>query len=145
MIITLCGSARFEDRFIKWNEKLTMQGHVVFSLAVLPRDKDGKHWYTEQEKEHLDMVHKKKIDASDAIFVINGEERYIGSSTKGEIQHAFSQGKNIYWEFWPNDNDLRLWYPNLRGAMEGLFKPVCPYSYCRNFIDYKAPCPVCYE
>ena len=96
MIVTLCGSARFEDKWVEWNRKLTLQGHVVFSLCSFPRDNEGdKAWYTEKEKELLDAVHKDKIDLSDAIFVID-DGGYVGESTMSEIVHARKTGKQVY-------------------------------------------------
>ena len=93
MRITLCGSARFEAEFIKANEDLSLSGHVVYSLAVYPRDKAGqKDWYSEGEKVTLDAVHKKKILNSDAIWVIAPND-YIGDSTRSEIQFAHRHGK----------------------------------------------------
>ena len=97
MIITLCGSARFEEQWVEWNRKLTLQGHVVFSLCSFPRDNDGdKTWYTEKEKILLDEIHKKKIDLSDAIFVLD-HGGYVGESTLSEINHARDTGKTIYY------------------------------------------------
>lgn len=56
MIITLCGSARFEQDFHEWNERLTLAGHCVFSLAVFPSIKGGeKNWYTDEVKQTLDL------------------------------------------------------------------------------------------
>ena len=49
-------------------------------------------------KEILDDMHKRKIDMSDGIFVLNGGG-YIGESTKSEIEYAKSKGKFIdYYE-----------------------------------------------
>ena len=96
MIITLCGSARFEDEFHRWNEVLTLAGHVVFSLAVYPSSKAGvKQWYTDAQKGTLDRVHKMKIDASDAIFVID-VGGYIGDSTRSKIDHAAYGAKMVF-------------------------------------------------
>ena len=36
LTITLCGSARFEAEFHKWNKALTLSGHTVFSLGCFP-------------------------------------------------------------------------------------------------------------
>lgn len=101
MKITLCGSARFEKNF-KWaNEKLTLAGHTVYSLAVYMSDKpapvDGvaHEWYTPHEKEILDLIHLSKILNSDAIFVIN-DDGYIGPSTKREINWAVILDKPVY-------------------------------------------------
>lgn len=95
MIITLCGSARFERLFKAWNRGLTMAGHTVFSLTAYPSDHGRKDWYSEEEKASLDGAHLRKIDASDAIFVIN-QYAYIGESTLREVQHAQQRGKAIY-------------------------------------------------
>lgn len=95
MIITLCGSARFEPFFHLWNEILTLSGHTVFDLAVQPSTKKGKKdWYTAEEKVELDKAHLRKIDASDAIFVINAFA-YLGESTLNEIAYAKQNGKLI--------------------------------------------------
>ncbi len=39
-------------------------------------------------------MHKRKIDMSDEIFVIN-VDGYIGDSTKSEIQYAIDNGKKV--------------------------------------------------
>jgi hypothetical protein len=96
MIITLCGSARFERLFKVWNEALTLAGHTVFDLAVYPSEKDGvKQWYTDLEKIKLDAAHLQKIAKSDAIVVLN-LYGYIGESTLREIMFANASGKSIF-------------------------------------------------
>ena len=48
--------------------------------------------------EMLSNVHKEKINLSDAIFVVN-VNKYIGKSTKSEIEYAQSLNKEImYYE-----------------------------------------------
>jgi len=42
----------------------------------------------------LDEMHKRKIDLSDEIFVIN-KNGYIGSSTSSEIEYATKLGKKV--------------------------------------------------
>ena len=42
----------------------------------------------------LDDMHKRKIDLSDEIFVIN-VGGYIGESTKSEIEYAKATGKKV--------------------------------------------------
>lgn len=106
MVITLCGSARFEALFHAWNEALTLSGHVVFSLATYPSVKGEKEFYTQEEKTILDQMHLKKIEKSDAIFVIN-KYAYIGESTLNEIKHAQTLGKKIvYLESWGKGNGI---------------------------------------
>lgn len=97
MRITLCGSAKFENRFIEWNERLTMKGHVVYSLAVMPSSKGDKNWYTLEQKTILDQVHLAKILNSDAIVVLNEDGGYYGESTTNEIRWARMNGKKVYW------------------------------------------------
>ena len=97
MIITLCGSLKFESLFHDWNERLTLEGYIVISVAVYPSQKSNdKGWYTESEKQILDLVHLAKIDASDAIVVLNKDD-YIGFSTQREIDWADMRGKEIYY------------------------------------------------
>jgi hypothetical protein len=96
MIITLCGSNRFEPYFHAWNLALTLAGHTVFSLTAFPSQNGGiKEWYTPEMKAELDAAHARKIVASDAIFVIN-RHAYIGESTMKEIDVAKASGKKIY-------------------------------------------------
>lgn len=97
MIITLCGSARFEQQFHEANEALTLAGYSVFSLAVFPSTKQGnKSWYTVEQKRMLDHVHKEKIAASDAIYVID-VDWYVGESTQSEIAYAQELCKHIFY------------------------------------------------
>ena len=89
--VALCGSARFEDSYHFWNERLSLEGNVVYSLAVYPSCKGGqKDWYNEDQKEMLDAVHLAKIEESDVAFIIDCDHRdpsrtYIGSSTLREL------------------------------------------------------------
>jgi len=145
MKVALCGSAKFEDSFKSWDKVLSLQGHVVYTLSCYPSYAGGKNWYTLEEKKILDDVHKKKIDNSDAIFVVNTEERYIGDSTKSEISYALSKKKVVYWEFWPLDEDIDLWFPHGNGVFTSpLFKGACNRVICPNFLG-NPPCCVCYE
>ena len=95
MIVTLCGSARFEDHFKTWNEALTMAGHTVFSLTRYASEKGKKEWYSEAEKLALDAAHKRKINASEAVLVLN-VFGYMGPSTLAEVEHAKARGKQLY-------------------------------------------------
>lgn len=129
MKITLCGSAKFESEFKRMNEKLTLAGHVVYSLAVYPSDKAGqKNWYTEVQKKALDAAHKAKIDNSDAIYVIM-PGGYIGESTQSEIDYARSRGKKLMTAY---------------GAPPPGFHRTCPYDGCYDPAA-TPPCPLCYE
>ena len=91
-IITLCGSIKFKDEFMKVQEKLTLDGNIVLTPNFFNNIK--KENIDEKTKKMLDEMHKQKIDMSDEIYVIN-VGRYIGESTKNEIEYAKARGKKI--------------------------------------------------
>lgn len=96
MRITICGSAKFEDLWHFVSKVLTLDGHVVYEMAVFPSyEGEGKDWYTDDEKEVLDWVHLCKIDNSDGVVVINAGG-YIGESTAREIRYAESTNKPVW-------------------------------------------------
>lgn len=90
--ITLCGSTRFKKEFEALNRQLTLEGHVVYSVAFFGHADSIP--LTVPQKDLLDKVHKQKIDNSDGIFVID-VDGYIGESTKSEISHAETTGKFV--------------------------------------------------
>lgn len=98
-VVTLCGSTRFKDDFIKAQEFLTLAGCIVISVGLFGHA-DGKYEkeITPDIKQMLDDMHKRKIDMADSIFVINKDD-YIGESTASEIAYAEQQGKKITYMF----------------------------------------------
>jgi len=92
-VITLCGSTKFKDTFLKEQKRLTLEGNIVISVGMFGHAGDQEVW-SEGVKEMLDDMHKRKIDMADEIFVIN-VGGYIGSSTKSEIAYAQSTGKIV--------------------------------------------------
>lgn len=92
-VITLCGSTKFKDEFIKAQKELTLQGNIVISVGLFGHSGDNEVW-TDDTKKMLNDMHKRKIDMADEIFVIN-VGGYIGTSTKSEIEYAKVKGKNI--------------------------------------------------
>ena len=92
-VITLCGSTKFKDEFIKAQKDLTLQGNIVISVGLFGHSGDDEGW-TEGTKEMLDNMHKRKIDMADEIFVIN-VGGYIGESTRSEIEYAIRNGKKV--------------------------------------------------
>ena len=99
-VITLCGSTRFKDEFMKAQKELTLKGNVVISVGLYGHSGDAEVWENMDEgtltktKEMLDDMHKRKIDMADEIFVIN-VGGYIGDSTRSEINYAKEHGKII--------------------------------------------------
>ena len=99
-VITLCGSTRFKDEFLKVQKDLTLQGNIVISVGLFGHSGDSEVLENMDEgtltktKEMLDDMHKRKIDMADEIFVIN-KNGYIGDSTRSEIAYALEHGKKV--------------------------------------------------
>jgi hypothetical protein len=99
-VITLCGSTKFKDEFMKAQKDLTLQGNIVISVGLFGHSGDDEVWEDMDEgsltetKEMLDDMHKRKIDMSDEIYVIN-VGGYIGDSTRSEIEYAIMTGKAV--------------------------------------------------
>lgn len=100
MKITICGSTRFEKEFFEWDRRLTMMGHIVYTLGSFPGvmglDRESPEYLSELEKELFDLVYLAKIEESEAIFVIN-KQGYVGFSTRREITWANLRNKRIYY------------------------------------------------
>lgn len=94
-VITLCGSTKFKDEFLKEQKRLTLEGNIVISVGLFGHSGDDEVW-NDNIKEMLDDMHKRKIDMADEIFVIN-KGGYIGSSTKSEIEYAKKTGKPVHY------------------------------------------------
>ena len=56
----------------------------------------------DNEKEIVAQIHYKKIDISDAIYIVN-IDGYIGESVKEEIAYAKAHGKEIIYKEKPNE------------------------------------------
>lgn len=89
-IITLSGSMKNWEDFIKVATKLSMNGHIVLMTFKDPREKN----LSTEVKTMYDEVHLYKIDMSDEIYVIN-TEGYIGKSTTRDIRYAIEKGKEV--------------------------------------------------
>ncbi len=92
-VVTLCGSTKFKDDFMRVQKELTLQGYIVISVGLFGHSGDNEVWI-EGTKEMLDDMHKRKIDMADEIYVIN-KNGYIGSSTRTEIEYAKSKGMPV--------------------------------------------------
>ena len=92
-IITLCGSTRFKDEYLAEQKRLTLEGNIVISVGMFGHSGDKEVW-SENIKEMLDDMHKRKIDLADEIFVIN-PGGYTGLSTKSEIEYAKKTNKVV--------------------------------------------------
>jgi hypothetical protein len=88
------------DRYLEVNRKLSLAGHVVYSIATRSTSSDydpaKADALTPDEKETLDLVHLLKIQESEACYLITDETGYVGESTKREMKWAQMLGIKVY-------------------------------------------------
>ncbi len=90
-VVTICGSMRFANEM----QKLAWDLELNNSWATIQCVYGGlESEHTSQDWEALEMCHLKKIDISDAIYVVN-INGYVGNHTRQEIEYAKSKGKEI--------------------------------------------------
>lgn len=92
-IVTLCGSTRFKDEYLRVQKELSLAGCIVISVGLFGHGGDDEVWQP-GVKAMLDDMHLRKIDLADEIFVIN-VGGYIGESTRREIDYARQTGKKV--------------------------------------------------
>jgi hypothetical protein len=83
-IITICGSIKFIEEIKYLTEKLEFEDNCVLSVIYPTKSKEC---YTKEEIHFLQKGHFKRIDISDAIFVVN-KNGYIGEAVREEIEYA---------------------------------------------------------
>ena len=83
-IITLCGSLKFQHEMMIIAEKLALEGNCILT-PTYPVMKNIE--ITKEQLLKLKEEHFKRIELSDAIFVVN-VNNYIGNSTNLEIEYA---------------------------------------------------------
>lgn len=104
MKITLCGSMKFNDKFLELKKELESLGHeVLMPIAVEGLDywaEDGGKRIEAKKGLNLIETHMDKITESEAILVANytkGDiENYIGANTFLEMGYAKYKGKKIF-------------------------------------------------
>ena len=113
-----------------------MAGHTVFTLTRYPSEKGAKLWYTDAQKLALDEAHKRKINASEAVLVLN-VFGYMGPSTLGEVEHAKARGKKLYaLESWGKGNGIcAMHYDHVQEARRRMI----PEGYVGSPIDTTSP------
>lgn len=90
-VITICGSMRYSKEMMKIAEKLELkEGYAAIQCVY---NVDGQR-YEGIDASILGKIHRKKIDISDAIYVVN-IDGYIGNSTRNEIEYAKNNGKEV--------------------------------------------------
>ncbi|NAS22452.1 hypothetical protein GT755_12245 [Herbidospora sp. NEAU-GS84] len=100
-IVVLCGSTRFGEAFREANLRQTLAGRIVLSIGCDMRSDaeifgDMSAEDLAKVKDHLDDLHKRKIDLADEVLVLN-VGGYIGDSTRSEIEYAEALGRPIHY------------------------------------------------
>ena len=90
-VITICGSIKFIEEMKYLAEKLELENNCVLSVIYPTKNKEC---YTEKEIHFLQKGHYKRIDISNAIFVVN-KNGYIGEAVREEIEYAKRKNKEI--------------------------------------------------
>ena len=72
-------------------ESLSLKGDCVLTPFFFAGDANN---LTKSDLKNLKDAHFKRIELSDAIYVVN-KDKYIGNSTKKEIEYAKSLNKEI--------------------------------------------------
>lgn len=91
MVVTICGSMKFADKMIGVAFELERKyGWCVLQCVY---DFDNTQ-ITQEELEKIKLAHFKRIEISDAIYVLN-IGGYIGKSVKDEINFAQQHNKRI--------------------------------------------------
>ena len=90
-VVTICGSMKYAKEMIKIATDLEREEGWCVIQCVYGIDSTS---ITEEEMGNIVNAHWKKIDISDAIYVVN-IDGYIGNACKNEIQYALSRGKEI--------------------------------------------------
>lgn len=89
-VVTICGSLKFKDEMMQIATDLTCKNGWCVIQCVY----GVENLITKEEAENIKNAHYKKIDISDAIYVVN-INGYIGNSTQNEITYALSHGKEV--------------------------------------------------
>ena len=90
-VVTICGSMKYAKEMIKIATDLEKKYGWCVIQCVYDVDLNST---TKEELDRVVNAHWKKIDISDAIYVVN-INGYIGSSTQNEINYALKSHKEV--------------------------------------------------
>lgn len=91
-VVTICGSMKFSKEMMTLATDLEKK----YGWCVLQCVYDDGKPISKSEMDNIVNAHWKRIDISDAIYVVN-INGYIGSSTQNEIKYAISKGKEVFY------------------------------------------------
>lgn len=94
-IICYCGSLRVAlEAFKKAEYEAVLNGEIALLPCCMFVDIQREYGAESDYKIKADDLHKRKIDISDEVFILN-VDGYIGESTRSEIEYAKSINKPI--------------------------------------------------
>lgn len=89
--VTICGSMKFADEM----KNIALQLEINHNMNVIQCTYNPLEVnLSDDDIEQIIMAHYKKIEISDAIYVLN-IDGYIGESVKKEIEYAGSKGIEV--------------------------------------------------
>lgn len=89
--VTICGSMKFENEM----QRIAFLLETKYNMSVLQCVYNMDHLeISEEEQLSLEKAHFRKIELSDAIYVVD-IHGYIGNQVSKEIAYAKSNGKEI--------------------------------------------------
>ena len=89
-VVTLCGSIRF----FREMQEIAMELETKHGYCVLSPVRGNGTLPDKNALEKLAEAHYRKIDLSDAVYIVN-IGGYIGESVSKELQYAREHGKEI--------------------------------------------------
>lgn len=89
-VVTLCGSMRFAGQM----QKIAVELEIKQGYCVLTPVGDASTALSAEAAESLAQAHFKKIDMSDAVYIVN-IGGYIGGAVSKEIRYAQAHNKEI--------------------------------------------------
>ena len=89
-VITLCGSMRFFEEM----QEIAMELETKYGYCVITPIGGTNITLNEETVENLAKAHYKKIDISDAVYIVN-IGGYIGESVLKELRYAKKNNKEI--------------------------------------------------
>ena len=89
-VVTLCGSMKFSKQM----QEIALELEVKQGYCVLTPVGEKTVQASEKDIEKLAQAHFKKIDMSDAVYIVN-IGGYIGESVSREVRYAQEHNKEI--------------------------------------------------
>jgi len=141
-IVCVCGSTRFTREMMILVWEYAKQGIIAVGWCVLPDGyfPEASHGAkAEGVKRELDELHKRKIDMSDEVHVLN-VGGYVGESTTDEVAYAYATRKPVRW-FDPEAKVAQYFEDKNRDKIAQHVRWVCPG--CHAELPTCNFCPRC--